>query len=336
MLELGDFSLLYDNSALIKPLAANSTASCGDPQSIGNLLDYNPDTYFSTCSDAKQPQWLKFYTTETFNKIRITSRIGSESRTQGATVIVARASDGRVLFRSRILSSQTVVTLSVIYRTDKSSTNTTSFFLSGVQSGIKALVNLSTVFTLESWVNLASWNAFVFSGPIRLVIFPEYVQLSVGTLNSTNSMTNLTAVSSAPFPFQLDTWFHLAVVKDSSGFNVYVNGKRMINQPFSPYNITSDGVYIGAYSVEPASSIMPMVGFLSNIRISLSALYTSPFTPSLSNFPSPSGDVKLVIPVPSNIFYPNVQFFQKDELANFVGHSDVTVPFYYNCGINNT
>jgi hypothetical protein len=117
MLELGDFSLLYDNSALIKPLAANSTASCGDPQSIGNLLDYNPDTYFSTCSDAKQPQWLKFYTTETFNKIRITSRIGSESRTQGATVIVARASDGRVLFRSRILSSQTVVTLSVIYRT---------------------------------------------------------------------------------------------------------------------------------------------------------------------------------------------------------------------------
>jgi hypothetical protein len=84
----------------------------------------------------------------------------------------------------------------------------------------------------------------------------------------------------------LNTWHHLAAVRQSGTTRVYLNGNQIISNSFSPG--TSDRVYIGVYN--PSSPAHAFNGYISNLRIIKgTALYTSNFTPPTAPLTAVSG-----------------------------------------------
>jgi hypothetical protein len=73
----------------------------------------------------------------------------------------------------------------------------------------------------------------------------------------------------------LNRWSHIAFVKDSNGFRIYVNGVGTANTAISGTPQSVSGLIIGQYN---STSIL---GYVSNIRILKgTALYTTNFTPA--------------------------------------------------------
>lgn len=77
------------------------------------------------------------------------------------------------------------------------------------------------------------------------------------------------------FPLS-NTWAHVAMVKDNNVLNLYVNGIKG-NVSASTSNQAAEGTWYFGY--DPASPAQNYKGFLSNIRISRTALYRENFEP---------------------------------------------------------
>ena len=91
-----------------------------------------------------------------------------------------------------------------------------------------------------------------------------------GTAHYVNSRNNL---------IQLGTWQHVAVVSNSGAIKLYHNGLQVASGTLQdPSGGQSDGIHIGNADLSFQSDAY--LGFISNLRVTSTAVYTSEFTPS--------------------------------------------------------
>ena len=80
----------------------------------------------------------------------------------------------------------------------------------------------------------------------------------------------------------LNTWAHLAVVRYNNYLTLYLNGKEVARKSHSAaFNNGSANLRIGGDDASSGNTNYPLEGFLSNVRITKKALYTSNFKPSM-------------------------------------------------------
>ena len=85
----------------------------------------------------------------------------------------------------------------------------------------------------------------------------------------------------------LNTWYHLAAVRTSGMIQLYVNGVLNNTPSASIHDINGNDVYTYIGSI--GASTTPFIGYISNFRITNTAVYTSNFTPSTTPLTAISG-----------------------------------------------
>jgi hypothetical protein len=137
-------------------------------------------------------------------------------------------------------------------------------------------------FTIECWVYVAdasSYNCIISVGdPIQFYVNNNtlecYVRPLVGVSNCLGPSSSISN----------NTWCHVALVRNGTALNAYVNGVSGTTFSGSTATITafSGNAAIGIYS---PSSGLPFSGYIDDFRISRFARYTSNFTPTTEAFP---------------------------------------------------
>jgi hypothetical protein len=156
-------------------------------------------------------------------------------------------------------------------------------------------------FTFECWAMLAntSGNQF-FCAPGD---YDNGGSWGFWWMNSSSSLTfkyyatsSGTDVITRSWSPSVDTWYHIAVVRSSDTWYIFVDGTQLgataSDSADMPYS-TAELFYIGVQSY--ASTIYnPFSGYLDEIRLSDTARYTTTFTPSTTEFTADS-NTKLLI-----------------------------------------
>jgi hypothetical protein len=144
-------------------------------------------------------------------------------------------------------------------------------------------------FTVEMWLNKSNaWN----TGNQVLLIsstsssFQLWVDASVPAIKvSFNG--GATPLSYSTSSLALGTWYHLAVVRSSSSFTMYVNGVSVATGTDSGSFATPSSIIIGNFTSGTTSG---WNGYVSNLRIVRgAAVYTSNFTPSTTSLTAVAG-----------------------------------------------
>jgi Concanavalin A-like lectin/glucanases superfamily len=99
-----------------------------------------------------------------------------------------------------------------------------------------------------------------------------------------------------------NTWYYIAYVRNSGAWSIYINGVKDSNTYSDSTSLAGNGVVLGTTYYPPYNN-QDFQGYLSNIRISKSALYSSNFTPPTYNL-SPTGNT-VVLTAQSNSFVDN-------------------------------
>lgn len=95
---------------------------------------------------------------------------------------------------------------------------------------------------------------------------------------------------SSSVTIQLNTFYHVAVVRNSGTLYLYINGVNTITPSTNTANLTSTNVAIGGYY----STSYVMKGYISNFRATNAALYTSSFTPPTTPLTSSNANTTLL------------------------------------------
>ena len=104
--------------------------------------------------------------------------------------------------------------------------------------------------------------------------------------NATDKLTvgqNTSPIITASTTYPLNTWVHCAVVRSSGTIVLYQNGVNVGSVANTTNNSTTTN-YIGGGVWQPTAAGATFNGYLSNLRISNTARYTSGFTPPTSAF----------------------------------------------------
>ena len=140
-------------------------------------------------------------------------------------------------------------------------------------------------FTIECWVYFNS-----FSGQFQS-LFSQAQALGgpteISTRNENNTMRvvfggNTNQTVTADWTTSINTWYHLAVVRDSNNtVAIYVDGSALSNVLFATQTLTLFGhttdLYIGQYDIYNS---YPLDGYMQDVRITKGlARYTANFTP---------------------------------------------------------
>ena len=88
---------------------------------------------------------------------------------------------------------------------------------------------------------------------------------------------NTLQVVSSTTAISLNTWSHFALVRSSNIWKLFVNGTQIIANQTSSSNIGSTTVYIGTARDNPGVT-RNVTGYISNIRINKTAVYTTTYT----------------------------------------------------------
>ena len=153
------------------------------------------------------------------------------------------------------------------------------------------LFNLSGVdFTVECWayVTAAGNNNIITLGTGGVATHwglginsSNQVTFSVNTGQNWNWTNDVTTAGTA---IQLNTWTHIACVRNGSGvFNIYFNGVRQYNTASFVNPVGSSGtLFVGTYYANYNNDGSFFRGYISDLRITRSALYTTNFFPPLT------------------------------------------------------
>jgi hypothetical protein len=135
-----------------------------------------------------------------------------------------------------------------------------------------------TNFTVELWFyptgNAGAWRQLVGT---RSSAGATSWQLTISNINGLNYYDGVTYTTGQTIA--LNTWYHLAVVRNSTTMTFYLNGVSVYSNALNP-NTGGDTqpLGIGANAFDGSEKF---AGYISNLRIVKgSALYTSAFTPS--------------------------------------------------------
>jgi len=149
-------------------------------------------------------------------------------------------------------------------------------------------------FTIEGWFRASSYKAsqVLFSTTTLYNVLNNVYLLTAGASNNQFSIASngnilLTSIST----FTLNTWYHVAIVKNVSSLRLYVNGNIQATGSNSQ-SFTSNTPIIG--SINGISNAIE--GYLSNLRVVKgTAIYTSGFTPPVEPLSAISGTSLLTL-----------------------------------------
>jgi hypothetical protein len=154
---------------------------------------------------------------------------------------------------------------------------TSSYLTGGAGSGSLGSGN----FTVEAFVYATSTpqtyntifsNYTAFGTTVTLLYFSSDSKV--------NFVANNTTITSTA-PLQLNTWNHVAAVRNSGTITLYVNGVAQATLSYSGSSSGNGIAYIGTAGDAPTTT--EYTGFISNLRVVAgSAVYTSAFTPPTS------------------------------------------------------
>jgi len=157
-------------------------------------------------------------------------------------------------------------------------------------------------FTVESWVNFSD-----ISGTNQLIAsagdYDNGGSWAFMWVQSTSTLefkyypsASSTTIISESWSPSTSTWYHVAVVRSSDSWYLWVDGAQLgstvSDSTDLPYS-TAELLYVGAQSYN-SSVVNPYDGYLDEIRISDSARYTSSFTPSTTEFTADSNTMLLI------------------------------------------
>jgi hypothetical protein len=161
----------------------------------------------------------------------------------------------------------------------------------------------NTNFTLEYWVrvgnfsNVASGNGIDASIVFGYQSFDNYAQYwSFGPIANGNVQFfyysgSANQYTTSGVTLVTNTWYHLAVVKQTNSLKIYVDGVErgsgtISNTPST--GTTSEPITIGSFNS------VSFNGYLDEIRVSNTARYTAAFTPSTTPFQSDANTLLLI------------------------------------------
>jgi len=144
-------------------------------------------------------------------------------------------------------------------------------------------------FTVETWLYLAvAQNSSVY----KMIVSDDastsskYVSLTSSGLEVQLGGSGATAAL-ATYAFSINTWYHLAVVRNNNTIAIYVNGTALSVTQSSQANAFLDQgsvIYVGRYG---GSNTYAWNGYLDDLRITKGvARYTANFTPPTGAFPT--------------------------------------------------
>ena len=137
-------------------------------------------------------------------------------------------------------------------------------------------------FTCEAWVyiqSVASSN-LIFYGSVSGGALDE-LAVSVNTSQQLGWETNNTISNSGGF-VPLNTWTHIALVRNGSTITGYINGSSVATTTDSGAVTPTFHSLVGSYR----GSILFTNGYISNARVTKAAVYTSNFTPATAPLPA--------------------------------------------------
>lgn len=139
-------------------------------------------------------------------------------------------------------------------------------------------------FTVEAWIN---WSSFTSSDQGRCLfsIGSETTNRVQFTIDNGSPrlevFANALNLVASDKPVSLNTWTHVAWVRQSGVIKIYVNGVASTNTATSSAVLGNSSVSYVGYRDGTTSSASGALGYISNIRfVRGSAVYTTNFTPS--------------------------------------------------------
>ena len=158
-----------------------------------------------------------------------------------------------------------------------------------------ASINISGVFTIESWFNSTNTGGWFFT----IGNFPVYIDVSAGTVTLDKSSVGNQLVTTANEQVKgSNCWKHLAITRDGSGLiRVFVNGVFLgsVSTSYSAGTLNGLGQY--------ASYGGAWLGYACDFRVVVgTALYTSAFTPPTAPLTAVSGTAILLSGINAGIY----------------------------------
>jgi len=148
-------------------------------------------------------------------------------------------------------------------------------------------------FTIECFINFTGYPSSYGNGYAACIFSTESISggagLYLGTLGTASSYTGMqlylnngTINLNMTYAFAINTWYHIALVRDVGGvFNFYVNGVS-IGTTTNTTTWTDNSPYWIGQNANNGGSHDYMVGYISNFRITTTAVYTSTFSPPVA------------------------------------------------------
>jgi hypothetical protein len=208
----------------------------------------------------------------------------------------------------------------------------TDYLLVGSTPGpITPLISAGAVMTIEAWVNATTLRAGNANDTHPSIIGLGAVYMNFGVANGIPRFmwyNGAVTYLDSSIAITANTWNHIAVVFNGSGssnLKIYVNGVLGGTGTFT--NLTwstgsgGNNLYIGAVGNNQATSCWP--GYISNLRITNSAVYTTNFTP-------PTIPVTAITNTSLLLNFTNAQIFGSAMTNNFitVGNAQVSTSIY--------
>ena len=191
-----------------------------------------------------------------------------------------------------------------------SQTGWSNYFSSNYISASATLISTTaTTFTMEGWIYMTATpvsggNVPGLCGDMLGSATTNYMSfgpLANGTLGFQwfNGSTNVTAAGNTVM--SLNTWYHVAISVNSSAIKMFVNG---VDQTITGTStLTNRGGTSSTFTVGYNSTQASITGYVSNLRVTNTAVYTGTFTPSTAPLTAISGT--LFLTAQSNRFIDN-------------------------------
>jgi hypothetical protein len=139
--------------------------------------------------------------------------------------------------------------------------------------------NMAGNWTIEMWFYTSSASGMLFDARPNMTngLYPALIISSSTSLNFYYS----TADHIFTTPNLLNSWFHVAIVKNSTTITIFLNGTSVYTvSDTNTWTIANSRPRLGANGGFFGAAPLPVTGYLSNVRIvNGTAVYTSSFTP---------------------------------------------------------